>query len=676
MCGIFGVIAKEDCGIDNKILSKILYHLGEESESRGKDSSGLSILNNVKKELNIFKGPLPASELIKNTNLKNSISQAFRDENIGIMAFGHSRLVTNGSQLNTDNNQPVIKDNLVGVHNGIIVNHQYLWEKYKNLKKQYEIDTEVLLSIIAHKIRQNNHSLEKIISYSLNEVRGTVATGLFINDLNKFVLATNNGSLYFIGISNKFLIFASEENILNKIARKVRLNKKINNFNVEQLTPDTGIVVDIDSLDLKKFNFSNHHEKKIDYFDVKNQLKLKVKNINPDGKQHSVVMDLNFLHKSKQAEKEIDLLKYPLQQIQNLKRCKKCILPETFPFIFFDDLGICNYCKNYKQSKKKKSIDELIKLVDPYRKSGGLPEVLVPFSGGRDSTYTLHVIKEELGLKPITFTYDWGMVTDLARRNIARTCGKLKVENIIVAANIHWKRENIKNNITAWLKNPALGMIPLFMAGDKYFFYHAHKIKKQLGINLEIWGVNALENTDFKIGFAGIKPNFNKKRIYSISALNQFNLLTFVAKNVITSPGYLNKSVFDSMGSIISRYFTSKRDYFHLFDYIEWDEDIINNTIIDKYEWEKAVDTKSTWRIGDGTASFYNYVYTLIGGFCENDTFRSNQIREGMIKREEALNLVYQENKPRYNSLKWYLEIIGLDYKEIINRLNNLPRMY
>ena len=43
----------------------------------------------------------------------------------------------------------------------------------------------------------------------------------------------------------------------------------------------------------------------------------------------------------------------------------------------------------------------------------------------------------------ITYTYDWGMVTDLARRNIARACGKLKVENIIVAADISKKRRRV-----------------------------------------------------------------------------------------------------------------------------------------------------------------------------------------------------------------------------------------
>jgi len=89
-----------------------------------------------------------------------------------------------------------------------------------------------------------------------------------------------------------------------------------------------------------------------------------------------------------------------------------------------------------------------------------------------------------------------------------------------------------------------------------------------------------------------------------------------------------------------------------------------------------AIDTKSTWGIGDGTASFYNYIYTLICSFSENDIFRSNQIREGMIRRKETLNSVYLENKPKDNSLKWYLAILGINYTNTINSLNLLGSIF
>jgi hypothetical protein len=214
------------------------------------------------------------------------------------------------------------------------------------------------------------------------------------------------------------------------------------------------------------------------------------------------------------------------------------------------------------------------------------------------------------------------------------------------------------------------------MAGDKYFFFYTHKVKKQTGIRLNIWGINPLENTDFKVGFAGIAPKFNKERIYSLDYIRQMQLLLFTAKNFLKSPAYLNQSIPDTFGSYFVRYFYPKNDYYHLYDYLKWDEKLIEDTIINEYDWERAVDTKSTWRIGDGTASFYNYIYYNVAGFSENDTFRSNQIREGMIDRETALQCAAAENVPRYETIKWYLQIVGLDYETVIKRINKIPKLY
>ncbi len=672
MCGVFGVITNnKEINQDSSLFINSLKFLGKASQSRGKDSSGVCIYNEIANEIDILKGPLPVASLFKSSSVIKNLTNGFKNNAQLSYAFGHARLVTNGSQLNISNNQPVVKNNIIGIHNGIVVNVEELWSKYESISREFEIDTEVLFALIHENIKTKNLSIESAVSKTMSEINGTAATAFIEQSMNRFILATNNGSLYTIKKENQFVIFASEQFILEKLLQKFQFKKMPGNYVIEPINPLHGLSIDLTDLTFTSFYFNDQFEEKIQS-KKSTPAKIKLKEINPKEIQLSAVLDLNYIHLNPEAEKEKQLLKYPLDEIKKLKRCAKCILPETFPFIDFDDNDICCYCTNYKKQTQSNSLDDLMSLVEPYRMTNGSRDVLLPFSGGRDSTYALHLAKNELGLNPITFTYDWGMVTDLARRNIARICGKLGVENIIVAANIKWKRRNIKQNILAWLKNPELGMIPLFMAGDKYFFYYAHKIKKQLGINLELWGVNRLENTDFKTGFSGLKPNFNKKRIYSISFLNQLKLLGFVAKNVIKSPSYLNQSIFDSFGSIGSRYLMPKKDYYHLFDYIPWNENIINETIIDNYGWEKAVDTDSTWRIGDGTASFYNYIYTLIAGFSENDTFRSNQIREGMITREKALSLVYEENMPRYNSLKWYLEIIGLDYEYTIKKINKI----
>ena len=667
MCGIFGFVVSKNANYSAKFLNDSLDQLAILSESRGKDSSGLCAFNQDEGRIDVLKGPERVTNLINGVKAKSILSNALKSRKSACYAFGHARLVTNGSQLNNMNNQPVVKDGIVAVHNGIVANADELWQDNPDIVRTFEIDTEVMLALLRKYL--NKMSLKSAISRMMNSISGTASNAFVIDDLDKFCLATNNGSLYYIESSDA-VFFASEYNIIREFERRLDLSK-LEEYSLKQLLPNTGLSIDLDSFEYDLFSFSNKAVNSID-----NRIKttpILVSTLKTNKRQKSIVLNLNSIHLSADSKKEKDLLDYPVEKIKSLKRCSRCILPETFPFITFDSHGVCNYCLNYKKKSRNKSIDELMKLVEPYRRSNGKPDVLIPFSGGRDSTYVLHVVKKELGLNPITFTYDWGMVTDLARRNIARACGELGVENIIVAADVQWKRDNIRKNIEAWLKNPELGMIPLFMAGDKFFFYYAHKVKKQLGIDLEIWGVNDLENTDFKTGFAGLKPEFDKKRIYSLSVYNQFKLFSYVGANLIKSPGYLNRSIVDSLGSFASRYATPKSNYFHLFDFIEWNEKHIEKTLFDNYEWESSVDTKSTWRIGDGTASFYNYIYTRVVGFSENDTFRSNQIREGMISRDKALALIYAENEPRYNSLKWYLEILGLNFQDVIKKINTMP---
>lgn len=104
-----------------------------------------------------------------------------------------------------------------------------------------------------------------------------------------------------------------------------------------------------------------------------------------------------------------------------------------------------------------------------------------------------------------------------------------------------------------------------------------------------------------------------------------------------------------------------KRHELQLFDYMPWKEEIVDKTLED-YGWQKADNTSTTWRIGDGTAAFYNYNYNYIhfgyAGFTEHDTLRSNQLRERHVSRDLALALVPEENEPRHQSIKWYLEAV------------------
>jgi hypothetical protein len=682
MCGIFGLIVHKDAGYCPVFIKKSFATLARLSETRGKDSSGFAFRNETDKTINVIRASMPISSLMKH--------QAFADEleaNLNNMrhredvltqniftAIGHSRLVTNGSQLTDENNQPVVKDGLAGVHNGIIVNVDELWQTMPIAQRKYEVDTEVIFSLFRYFDETCNSSILSI-SKAIKQILGTVATGFFIDNKNELVLATNNGSLYILSNFKDILMFASEKYIIESMIKKHKLNRTISGFKVLQVKPNTGYLINLSDFEISHFGIYDNEIEAFKSIIVENY-RINLQSINSYTNNKSLLVDFKEIIANPKVIHEKKLLEYNIAEVSKLRRCTKCLLPETFPFISYDKEGVCNYCNNYKLRNQPRPLDDLFRLVEPYRSKDGSYDCIVPFSGGRDSTFMLHMIKKVLGLSPITFTYDWGMVTDLARRNIARVCGKLGVENIIVAADIAKKRSNIKKNILAWLKRPCLGTVPLFMAGDKYFFYYTNQLKKQTDVQLNIWGINNLENTDFKTGFAGVKPLFNKKRIYSLSMRGKLNFFMYVGKNLILNPSYFNSSNIDSLGSILSRYMFPQKDYYSFFDYYQWNEKEIEELILNEYDWEKAIDTNSTWRIGDGTASFYNYIYYTVAGFSENDTFRSNQIREGLISREEGLKMIGEENMPRYENLKWYLDIVDLDYESTIKAINMIPKLH
>jgi glucosamine--fructose-6-phosphate aminotransferase (isomerizing) len=538
------------------------------------------------------------------------------------VVFGHSRLVTNGFS----DNQPVVKEGIFVFHNGIVVNDDVLWTNLK-IEREQQVDSEIIAGIALDTLN-SGVPIEDVPSRILELCRGVVACAMVLPNLGKLCLFSNNGSLY-LGQKDGGWIYSSERFPLAQIGCQ-------------------GIV------------------------QVRDPIFLEIpKSVKPATVSDNSTVRPDLLPSLGNATQEELILEY---RPHELRRCTRCILPETMPFINFDDKGVCNYCKNYKPRNKPRPVEEIFKLVEPYRRKDG-DECIVPFSGGRDSCYGLHLIVKELKLRPITYTYDWGMVTDLGRRNISRMSAELGVENIIVADDIRKKRDYIAMNLRAWLKSPNLGMVSILTAGDKHFFKHVETIKRQTGIDLNLWGVNPLEVTHFKAGFLGVPPDFEEKRVYSHGAMKQLRYQYLRLQAMTKSPGYFNRSLWDTLSGEYYRSFTRKEHYFHIFDYWRWDEKQIDDTLAG-YDWEKASDTKTTWRIGDGTAAFYNYVYYTVAGFTEHDTFRSNQIREGDLTRDEALALVEDENRPRYPNIKWYLDAVGVDFKDAIGVVNTMPRIY
>ena len=102
-------------------------------------------------------------------------------------------------------------------------------------------------------------------------------------------------------------------------------------------------------------------------------------------------------------------------------------------------------------------------------------------------------------------------------------------------------------------------MISLFTAGDKHFFRHVETVKKQTGINLNLWGINPLEVTHFKSGFLGVPPHFDDKLVYTHGFWQQMRYQKLRFKAMLKSPGYFNSSLWDTLSGEYYRSFTKWR---------------------------------------------------------------------------------------------------------------------
>ncbi|MBF0313278.1 MAG: hypothetical protein HQK52_07670 [Oligoflexia bacterium] len=671
MCGLVALLYKSKSAlkITAPRLQKIFDQILSDSQSRGKDSSGIAALtsdNNIK----ILKDAVSAAQLIHSTpyrDLMNEATSISTSTASSIAIIAHTRMETHGSFGRPENNGPIIKEGVILVHNGIIVNYDDLWKDLPHFKRQYEVDSEILNVLIKDAFVQ-----KRSIDKSLALIKGSYTLLSLFDFTDELLLATNTGSLYELSCKDSdgnsdLYLFASEYQFLQKIIPLLPAIQD-HKYQINVIATNKAIFINTKTLERRE--------------DCCISVSVNTTQLLAPAPFKRRNQDLRLWNNGKSFQKleKLLALEYEKNQtaISNLKRCTKCILPSSMPFITFDKDGVCNYCHNHQQRETRgtKALEQnLAPFLSHSKHHHHRPNCIVSFSGGRDSSYALHYVKKELGLRPIAYSYDWGMLTDLGRRNQARMTGKLNVEHVLISADIQKKRNFILQNWKAWMKHPCLGMVPLFMAGDKQYFYYLNKLKKDSGIDLVIYADNALEKTDFKYGFAGVALDSKVGKAYSIGIKSSLKLLSFYATQYLTNPKYLNSSLLDTFSAYISSYFIPK-DYLYLFRYIFWDEHQVEDTLINNYEWELAPDTKSSWRIGDGTAAIYNYIYYTVAGFTEHDTFRSNQIRENSIERTYALKLANEGNRPRLESMLWYCDTIGLNAEEIVACIHGVKKLF
>ena len=175
---------------------------------------------------------------------------------------------------------------------------------------------------------------------------------------------------------------------------------------------------------------------------------------------------------------------------QTYRICSHCVLDTSDPHITFDENGVCDQCRDYKNNiapaldweKKKSEFDEIVTKIKEDGKGRDF-DCLLGMSGGVDSSYMLHLAVKELGLRPLVFHVDGGWNSELAVNNIQVMIDKLGLD--LYTEVINW--EEMKAFQLALFKS---GIPSLDIAQDHAFIGTLYKFAETYKIKYILNGYN------------------------------------------------------------------------------------------------------------------------------------------------------------------------------------------
>jgi N-acetyl sugar amidotransferase len=367
---------------------------------------------------------------------------------------------------------------------------------------------------------------------------------------------------------------------------------------------------------------------------------------------------------------------------KEIRFCKRCVVSNQRPRIVFDEEGVCSACKyiDIKNDVDWSGRDkELRALCDEYRREDGRYDVVVPCSGGKDSSRVAHELKHNYGMNPLTVTWAPFEYTPEGFKNF-RSFVKSGFNNLMAWPNGHLHRK--------------LSRIAFEAVGDAWqpFTYgqmsYAFHIAHQFDIKLVFFGENG------EAEYSGDPRVYNLKGMpYDIWAEQYFKGITVddLIEYGLEETDYFTRDDFDASDLTFYRppdieLLKKQGIKFHWFSYYKkWipQENYYyasENTGFQANSEGRSEGTYSKYAsLDDQMDGFHFYLAFIKFGIGRTTSDAAHEVRDGHISREEGVALV--ERFDGEFPLRWYkefleyLDITEKQFWEVIDRYR-LPHIW
>ncbi len=319
-----------------------------------------------------------------------------------------------------------------------------------------------------------------------------------------------------------------------------------------------------------------------------------------------------------------------------MNHCVRCILPETFPGIRFNEEGVCNYCLEFKgikhlKDKKNEYEKKFETLIEEYKGKNSY-DALMCYSGGKDSTYTSILLKNKYKLNILAITLDNGFISEQAFLNIKNVVENLGIDHIIIKPRFDVLKK-------------------IFRECSNRNIYSAKTIERASIICTSCMGL---------VKFSSLRVTLEKNIPFITFGWSpgQAPITSSIMKNNPQMLKMMQKAIFDPLyrivGDAIRPYFLEDNHFNGLYHFpyninplafLGYNEDKVYETIY-KYGWKSPQDTDAN-STNCLLNSYANMVHKKQFHFHPYSLELANLIREGYLNRELALEKINEIEDPK-----------------------------
>lgn len=346
----------------------------------------------------------------------------------------------------------------------------------------------------------------------------------------------------------------------------------------------------------------------------------------------------------------------------HLRYCTRCCIPETQEGIAFDELGICRACQSSEQKmhinwiEREKGLRKTLE--EAKAKAGTNYDCIIPISGGKDSTFQLHVLTRIYGMKPLAVTFSHNWWSESGWYNLQNALETFNVDHIAYTPNralinklAHKSLGSIGD--VSWHDHGGVGSFPL-------------QVAVKWKIPLLIWGESIAESS----GRASYDmPVHTFDREYFIKQSARLTAEQMVGGNITAQDMYPLQ-------------IPSQKDIdvtgvwgIHLGDYIFWDDERQTEFLEETYGWRQT-EMENTYKryksVEDIMSGMHDFTCYLKRGYGRATVQASIDVRNGLLTREEGFELIRIHDPEVPEALAYYLRATGMSEEEFYKTMKSM----